>query len=497
MDEESAADQVASASNSNHVAETIDTSGGGGNGGDGGASSSPHAEVNVEELEGGERGAEDEEAVVPLRMRWRRFLSAYRLDLPLIGDATSQSDVRLDLWSCLVSLLAFWFLASMMLILGFYGANTITLGPNGSRIIQVSSFFVQSIKVHELESSASGPMLYSFDKPPPVDVEKNWSENHNVSVEANDHKEWLYFLNKGSRVEIYYNVKNPPSFSFVTCVQSLVEWIEDPSYPNSTLSWNIIHESGKITHEIPLSSNYYIAVGNLNSDTVEVNLKFEFKALVFNTSKAYNTCHLSIHACSITLSLFGANAAVLTSPGPEEAYISVFNLADFTVAMCHCRGVPDGDWYFKQTYGPRWLVYLAGSGVLTAPLLVTFRICNMFEENHNAVGGQATAEGSEHTPLLHKDDDLSSWASSYDSVSQEEDDPEEDWLVAAGNTLEENHGKGGGSHHPRRLCVICCDAPIDCFFLPCGHCAACFACGSRIEEAGHCPICRRKSKKSG
>uniref|UniRef100_A0A7N0ZZH0 RING-type domain-containing protein n=1 Tax=Kalanchoe fedtschenkoi TaxID=63787 RepID=A0A7N0ZZH0_KALFE len=368
--------------------------------------------------------------------------------------------------------------ASMTLILGFYGANTITLGPNGSRIIQVSSFFVQAIKVQELDSSASGPMLYSFASPPPLDVEKNWSEEHNVCVEANYHKEWLYFLNKGSTVEIYYNVQNPSSspLSLVIAqgVNSLVEWIEDPSYPNSTVSWNIIHGSGKITHIIPQSSNYYIAVGNLNSDDVEVNLKFDLKTLVYNTSKAYSTCYLSNRACSVPLSLFGANAAVLTSPGPEE-------------------GTPDGDWYFKQSYGPRWLVYLAGSGILTALLLSTFKLYNMNSSNEG--GGQAMAEGSERAPLLHKDDDLSSWGSSYDSVSQGDYASEEEWLVA-GNSLEENQGNDGESNPPRRLCVICCDAPRDCFFLPCGHCAACFACGSRIaEEAGHCPICRRKMKK--
>lgn len=29
------------------------------------------------------------------------------------------------------------------------------------------------------------------------------------------------------------------------------------------------------------------------------------------------------------------------------------------------------------------------------------------------------------------------------------------------------------------ICVICSDAPRDCFFLPCGHAASCFACARR------------------
>ncbi|CAM8964401.1 unnamed protein product [Rhodiola kirilowii] len=466
MDEQSAPESVENALNSIDVT-TVTTAA---------ASSSTSVEVNVEE-ERGRSGVEDQE---PRRMWMNRSLLSYRLNLLLTGDAASPSVAREDLWSCLVVVLTFWFFASMTLILGFYGSTTITLGPNGSRIIQVSSFFVQSIKVQELDSSASGPMLYSFDSPPALDVEKNWSEEHNVSIVSDYHKEWLYFLNKGSKVEIYYRVKNPTSspLSLVIAqgVESLVEWIEDPSYPNTTLSWNIIHGSGKITHDIPQSSNYYIAVGNLNSDDVEVLLKFELKTLVYNTSMAYHKCYLSNSACSVTLSLFGKNAAVLTSPGPEE-------------------GIPDGNWYFKQSDGPRWLVYLAGSGVMTVLLLFTFRICNMFQRNNNDVaGGQPTAQGSERDPLLNKDDDLSSWGSSYDSVSQGEDDLDE-WLVV-GNSLGANQGNDVESHPPRRQCVICCDEPRDCFFLPCGHCAACFACGSRIaEEDGHCPICRRKMKK--
>lgn len=130
---------------------------------------------------------------LPRRVRRNRPLLSY---LPLIGDVSSPSDARDDLWSCLVVLLTFWFFgtassfsyliwciivivfimklyiffscvvilfmfwlvcfccvivisASMTLILGFYGSTTINLGPNASRIIHISSLFVQTIKVRE------------------------------------------------------------------------------------------------------------------------------------------------------------------------------------------------------------------------------------------------------------------------------------------------------------------------------------------------------------
>lgn len=85
---------------------------------------------------------------------------------------------------------------------------------------------------------------------------------------------------------------------------------------------------------------------------------------------------------------------------------------------------------------------------------------------------------SEIAPLLsRKDDDLLSWGSSYDSLSHDEEEVDE-WLAVA--SLD---GKPLKEDNLRRLCVMCFDAPRDCFFLPCGHCAACFACGTRFVIA--------------
>ncbi|KAK9280355.1 hypothetical protein L1049_014044 [Liquidambar formosana] len=333
--------------------------------------------------------------------------------------------------------------------------------------------------VQEIDQSKTGPMLYGFYKPPPLDVKITWSETHDASIQASLHKEWIFFLNKGSAVDISYNVEYPRSSPLSLVIaqsrESLVEWVDDPSYPNTTLSWNIIYGSGKIQQEIFTSSNYYIAVGNLNSEDVEVQLNFTIEAFVYNTTQAYYKCYLSNRLCSLKLFLLRANAAVLTSPGSEQ-------------------GKPDDNWYLKLSYGARWITYFAGSGVMTVLLLLAFRFCNIFHPvSGDGTGFQAGEVGSERAPLLSpKDDDLSSWGSSYDSISHDEEDLEE-WRAAGsieGKQLKE------GENNTRRLCVICFDAPRDCFFLPCGHCAACFTCGTRIaEEAGNCPICRRTMKK--
>ncbi|GAB2233003.1 hypothetical protein Droror1_Dr00002216 [Drosera rotundifolia] len=91
--------------------------------------------------------------------------------------------------------------------------------------------------------------------------------------------EWEYYLNTRSYVDISYDVKSP-SYALMSLViaqgeENLIEWVDEPSYPNSTLSWNIIYGSGKIEQEIMSSGTYYIAIGNLNSEVVE-NVKAVF-----------------------------------------------------------------------------------------------------------------------------------------------------------------------------------------------------------------------------
>ncbi|KAJ6315639.1 hypothetical protein OIU78_018997 [Salix suchowensis] len=336
--------------------------------------------------------------------------------------------------------------------------------------------FVQSLNAGELGKPKPGPILYGFHKPPPLDVEITWTQEHDAALPKDLHKEWVLFLNKGSKVDISYCIKSPGASPLSLVIargpESLIEWIDDPSYPNTTLSWNIIYGNGSILQEIPTSSTYYIAVGNMNSEEVKVELKFIVKSLIYDISQAYYSCPLSNHLCSLQLFLLGTTTAVLTAPGPTE-------------------GVSNEDWYVKLSYSPRWIIYIIGSGVMTALLLLALRLCNWCRPSGRD-GYQAGEIQSERTPLIsQKDDDSSSWGSSYDSNSHEEEDLEK-WLAV--NCLEGKSVAEG--ENLRRLCVICFDALRDCFFLPCGHCAACFTCGTRIaEEVGACPICRRSLKK--
>ncbi|XP_021845128.1 E3 ubiquitin-protein ligase APD2 isoform X2 [Spinacia oleracea] len=367
-----------------------------------------------------------------------------------------------DTLSCVIVILTFWFFVSMTLIMGIFGSENIQLGPYSSILLRPNPLFVNTIKVEVSKKVVVGPMLYGFYKNPPLENTEIWSESMNTSIKQESHKEWIYYLNKGSQINISYNVASSSSLLLIVAkgIEGLAEWLEDPSYPDSTLSWNVIHGSGSIRQDILRSYDYYVAVGNLNSDDVEVELNLSIRSSMHDTADSYFKCNLTRGWCNLKIPFPGGNAALLTTPGPLE-------------------GNGSNREYVKLSYEPRWMTYFLGG--MTSVMLWAFNFLNRIRRNmEDSPENQSGDLGSERAPLLsQKDDELSSLGSSYDSGSQNDEETQED--------MEEGC---------RRLCVICFDAPKDCFFIPCGHCATCFTCGIRIAEvSGTCPICRRRMKK--
>ncbi|KAH1199327.1 putative E3 ubiquitin-protein ligase XBAT34 [Glycine soja] len=369
---------------------------------------------------------------------------------------------RDDTCSCFVVVFSLWFFVSMTMILGVYGSMTVVLGPKSSTVFQPSPVFVQSVKVENLKANPGpGPILYGTYQYPPLDVVTTWGESCN---------EWKYYLNSGSSVNISFHVSSRSSSVFLVISKgdgSLTRWLEDPTEPNTTLSWNVIHGTGMITQDILWSSSYYVALGNLDED-VEVALNFSVRASLHNTTNAYYKCALTNGPCSLNLIFHDGSAAVLNA---------------------------SNEWYVKLSYGPRWMTYIFGIGGLTLLVFGAFNFLNQLQCAHeDRAGVRSEGTSPQRAPLLsNKDDDLSSWGSSYESLPQDEEDID---FLPGGPIDGKILGDGETSNNTRRLCAICFDAPRDCFFLPCGHCVACFACGTRIAEAaGTCPVCRRNMKK--
>lgn len=398
-----------------------------------------------------------------------------------VDDEDGSATIRNDTWSCIIVVLTFWFFVSMTLILGVYGSVNMRLGPNCSILLHPNPLFVQYLKVEELDEPTPGPMLYGFYKVPPLEVITTWDQKLEAYMAPYSHREWVYYLNKGSQVNITYSVSSLSSSSLILVIaqgnEGLSQWLEDPTYPNITLSWQLIHGNGTVQQNIYTSSSYYVAVGNTNLEEVEVQLNLTVKALQYNTTGAYSKCNLTQGQCSLKLFFPKANAAVITSPGPEQ-------------------GIPSDEWYVKLSYGPRWMTYIVGVGGMTVLMLLVFNFLNKFQFNRQLrIGVPLGGTQPETSPLLpDKDDDLSSWDSSYDSASHDEEDAQD--KLGVGGLDGKPKKDGENNSNPKRLCTICFDAPRDCFFLPCGHCVACFTCGTRIlEEDGTCPICSRNMKK--
>lgn len=383
--------------------------------------------------------------------------------LPSTENEAFTCTISDDSFSCIIVIITFCFLVSIVLVLGVYGSLTLRLGSNCSLLIKANPVLVKYLKVKQFDDTINGSRLYGFYKDPPLDVLIASSELHSTSLPAKSQKDWIYFLNEGSQLNIYASVNSPSPSPLVLVIadaegiDGLVQWLDDTSYSNTTFSWNILHGNGMIQQDITKSSNYYVSVANLNSEILEIQLNLTIRALVYNTSKAYYNCSLAHGECSFTISFTNGNAAVLTTPGTKDA---------------------SGDgWYVELSYGPRWITYLVGIGGTTVLMFLAFHLLYNFQHTRdNRTGVHFREMGSERASLLsHKDDGLSSRASSYDSVSQNDEDLGDGQL---------------------KDCAICFAAPRNCFFLPCGHCVACFACGTRIADAaGTCPICRRNMKK--
>ncbi|KAI3474211.1 hypothetical protein Pfo_028999 [Paulownia fortunei] len=399
---------------------------------------------------------------------WENFEESPPLPFPqrfpeFSGSLTNNegsSVIRDDAKSCFVASTTFSFFVAMAMAFGLYASETLRLGPNTSILIKPTL------------DAAKGSMLYGFYKNPPLDVMITWSETHKITLPASTHKEWIYYLNEGSQINISYSVDSQVRNT------GLAEWLKDPSYPNIALSWNIIHGNGSIQKDVYESSTYYIAV----------HLNTRIKAFLYSTTDSYYKCTPAEGPCAFQLFLSSGNAAVLTSPG-------------------RMPGMVGGDWYVKLSYGPRWVTYLVGTVLQISVILLNsfmyrwndfFLLLINYFLNHFRRTEQDTPRdqlgdnGSERNSLLsHKDDDIPSWGSSYASVSEDEEYVED---------AQAGVGQGGkpvkDEEYRRRLCAICFDAPKDCFFLPCGHCVACFGCATRIvETSGTCPICRRCTKK--
>ncbi|KAH9330975.1 hypothetical protein KI387_003083, partial [Taxus chinensis] len=293
-------------------------------------------------------------------------------------------------WSITVSIGAL--MRSLWMLLGLYGSEHLEMGLNYSRLLKANRLFVQDISVqnHEL---TPGPKLYVFRNPPKLDDENEWSLVHDVTIPGFYHKEWAFWLNRKSKVKLDYNLQSASnlflviaqanSFAFDSHQTGLgSSWIwkqagsswKQVGFGNKlgletsgsgwkqvtmiclrvkaiTMSGSRIqviqigvscgkpvHGHGQITFETTKDDEYYIGIANLHEMSMQLVLKMDIKAKVYETDEADFWCPLDVKPCRVALPLKGSEVGVVTTPDKAQEGLDV--------------------WHVTVSYNTRWATYI-------------------------------------------------------------------------------------------------------------------------------------------
>ncbi|XP_013752199.1 E3 ubiquitin-protein ligase APD1 isoform X1 [Brassica napus] len=388
--------------------------------------------------------------------------------LQLLGDrprwGSSTSDVELK-FSYVAMVFFGWIIVATFMLMRVSHPTNVWLGPNASMLVQPNSIFIKSVKVENVYGSEPGLQLFGFYASPPVAI-MNWSESRLVSVSHRSYgsQGWPYYLNKGASLNISLNVKpEGSSVRLVVNKGTATRWLlEEPPFGD------LIQGSGVIQVNISESETYYLNVANPNLKDVEVELDIDVRAVVYDTKEPpFYECNFSNGECTINTMPFVGTSIVLTSAAPRPGVLA-----------------EEQEWFIRISHQVRWTSYAIVTGLVICFLLVALELYKRFEragEDRHVMDDDSSITSI----LVHKDDDVSSMCSWSESFAAYDADRED----FSGN-------EGEASYGTKTRCAICFDAKRDCFFLPCGHCVACYQCGTKITEAaGSCPICRKKIKK--
>lgn len=137
------------------------------------------------------------------------------------------------------------------------------------------------------------------------------------------------------------------------------------------------------------------------------------------------------------------------------------------------------DWMFALSFVARLVVYV----LILALLVVIFSLILKYFGECDCERTPTPEEGAENetNPLWPEK------AKPFTYGTCDEDDLESGECTASSSQVL----------YDEKICVICYEYQRNCFFVPCGHCATCYACAQRIleGESKTCPVCRRLIRK--
>ncbi|XP_022772226.1 uncharacterized protein LOC111314876 isoform X2 [Durio zibethinus] len=334
------------------------------------------------------------------------------------------------------------------------------LGPNSSRLMKASSFFVEHVEARD--ENGKGALLYGFSEKPELSKEANWSASNYLIVGSYGHKGYSLWLNKGSRICIRWATQTS-RLDKIEVIMIKGEMKRQTLLPKLTVSFDahflnepVIGKEAEYT--IEEDDKYYLGVINSNHRSIIINFGLNVTSKVYDVTKASNTCSTLNGSCRLKL-LF-----------PDTQYVIVSTPDNGDIA----------GWYIELSFVARVITYIAILGFFIIIVLLLLKYLGACD-SETTVADTASREipwRTETDPILPE----KPVGLTYGTTAEEDDDAETGSSSSSSEDL-----------YDAKLCVICYDDQRNCFFVPCGHCATCFDCAQRIMEEDNkmCPICRR------
>ncbi|KAH9330978.1 hypothetical protein KI387_003086, partial [Taxus chinensis] len=355
---------------------------------------------------------------------------------------------------------------SLWMLLGLYGSEHLEMGLNYSRLLKANRLFVQDISVqnHEL---TPGPKLYVFRNPPKLDDDNEWSLVHDVTIPGFYHKEWAFWLNRKSKVKLDYNLQSASNLFLVIAQgkSNYNEWIQDTGNPDWCLLWKPVHGHGQITFETTKDDEYYIGIANLHEMSMQLVLKMDIKAKVYETDEADFWCPLDVKPCRVALPLKGSEVGVVTTPDKAQEGLDV--------------------WHVTVSYNTRWATYIVIYGALGLIMLSIYS-CRGNSKKRSEIFPEVAPLNSQT-------------AATYDGGNPAVGSvcSQDEWKPHCQHAHSSTIDSAAVEIPDENLCTICFEERKDSFFQPCGHCATCHSCGLRFNKTlNRLPVILRPSDVS-
>ncbi|KAK4582310.1 hypothetical protein RGQ29_022468 [Quercus rubra] len=142
-------------------------------------------------------------------------------------------------------------------------------------------------------------------------------------------------------------------------------------------------------------------------------------------------------------------------------------------------------WCFAIAFVARLFIYAAVLALLAVVVFMVMRYLEDLEDRR--IEGEEG--GTETNPLLP----AKTMPITYGTCGEDLESGNFSCSSSSSSGSNNNTSTSSEDLYDGKVCVICYDEQRNCFFVPCGHCATCYACAQRIfnEENKTCPVCRR------